>query len=290
MNPRAVHETDDRFYRLHPELTDSTGHRTPLTMSPADRALRREWTAINRQVSADPRFAACPAGGVVAGCPLAAPVAPPPPPAAVVAPPPAAVVPPPSCKVEVGASLLGSLPFGGSYYHLFVLYTDASGTVTYYRGGPSGGGFSAPSQASGGSSEHGSGESSGSGSNPSGGPSESSGPSSSSSDSSGSPEDGGGSFGYIYVEHGEYLPGTIDYEPSPPRVTIEEGASTCGAGARLETAFAAVGSSRTPYRPLGPNSNSTVYTALRSAGFTPQVPSGVWAPGKDDPISGAGGP
>lgn len=271
--------------RATSELVDAnTGRRHPLTMARADRELRREWMGIYRQVAADPCFAATPVRGAVTGCPQEAPVSP-----AAPAPAPQS----PSCKVEVGANHIGHVPGMGDYYHLFVLYTDETGTTYYYRGGPSGSGLSGPSQASSGSSEQGSRGSSGSGSNPSAGSSESSGSSGSSSPSGGSspgstPESSaqeGGAFGYIHVMHGQYLPSTIDWDPGARRVTIAEGNNVCGSGARLQTALNAVGNSRTPYRPLGPNSNTTVYTVLRNAGFTPQVPAGVWAPGKDDTIT-----
>jgi hypothetical protein len=152
VNPAAVREADNRFYSLHPELVDSdTGVRRPLTMDPGDSALRRQWMAIYRQVSADPAFAPVPAVCPVVPCPLAG--APAALPAPTPAPVPAAAQPAPACKVEVGANRLGWAPFCGDYYHLFVLYTDEQGKTYYYRGGPSAGGFSAPSQASGGSSE-----------------------------------------------------------------------------------------------------------------------------------------
>jgi hypothetical protein len=58
----------------------------------------------------------------------------------------------------------------------------------------------------------------------------------------------------------------------------------------LEAALNSVANSHTSYRPLGPNSNTTAFATLRNAGFSPQVPAGVWAPGKDDTINMGGGP
>lgn len=178
-----------------------------------------------------------------------------------------------SCKIEIRANKLSSL----GYYHLFVVFTDESGKEFYYRGGPSAGGPGGSSglsgELSGGSSHNSSGSSSsGHGSNPS-----------SASDSSGAGD--GGPFGFIVTESGRYLPGTIDYEPGAKSVLIAEGPEVCPLRPRLDEQMRLIEASHTRYNPLGPNSNSTAYTAVRNVGLTPRVPGGVWAPGKDVVIS-----
>ncbi|MFN0101686.1 MAG: hypothetical protein ACKV2U_06295 [Bryobacteraceae bacterium] len=111
-----------------------------------------------------------------------------------------------------------------------------------------------------------------SGSNPSG-----------SSESSGS--GGGGPFGYIVTEYGEYKPGTIDWDPGAKTVTVQSGSGTCGKYDDLKKAFDGVTASKTRYNPLSPNSNSTVFSAVKKVGITPKRPDEVWAPGYDTPIS-----
>jgi hypothetical protein len=266
MNPRAVRQADEIFHRRHPEL----GGRQ-LTMARGDRALRREWMQIYRACEAAHHagFEPCDVSGAVAPCPP--PPEPPASPAAPVpAPPPVPPPPPPSCTVEVRASELSPL----GYYHLFIVFTDAGGTQHYLRGGPSaGGGGSSESsgELSGGSSRGSSRGSSGSGSN-----------TAESSDSS--RDTGGGPFGNIVTEYGEYTPDTIDWDPAARAITVSSGPETCALYAQLQAQVDAIESSNTRYNPLGPNSNSTVFTALRNVGITPQAPEGVWAPGADDVI------
>ena len=275
MNLRAVQQTDDLFYQRHPELVDKTGQRQPLTMDRKDSALRNEWMAMYRGADAADKagFSACDVGGNVQPCQAAAAAAPPAAPVAPLAPPPAALAPPPppppECKVEVRANKLSVL----GYYHMFIVFTDSSGNEFYLRGGPSagGGGLSASSgEISGGSSRGSSDSSSGSGSNPS-----------ASSDSS---RGGEGPFGNIVTKSGEYLPGTIDYDTSAPSITVMSGVDACAKHAELQAQIAAITASKTRYNPLGPNSNSVVFTSLKNVGITPQVPDDLWAPGKDTAI------
>jgi hypothetical protein len=262
MNTRAVQQTDDLFYQRHPELVDpGTGERRPLTMDASDRDLRREWMQMYRGADAADKagFRACDVGGTVQPCPAAAAA-----PAA-----PAAAAPPPECKVEVRANKLSSL----GYYHMFIVFTDENGKEYFLRGGPSGsGGGSAASsgELSGGSSRAGSDSTSGSGSNPS-----------AASDSS---RGGIGPYGDIVTKYGEYLPGTIDYDTGAPAVTVMNGVDACAKYAELTAQMDAITASHTRYNPLGPNSNSVVFTSLKNVGITPKTPDDVWAPGKDAEI------
>jgi hypothetical protein len=179
------------------------------------------------------------------------------------APPQPAGPPPPSCKVEVRANKLSDL----GYYHMFIVFTDATGKEYYLRGGPSAGGPGSSglsSQLGGGSSQEPSGSNA-----------------SNSSDGGGA----GGSWGYIVTEYGEYKPGTIDWDPGAKSTTVDSGPATCGKLSALQNAFDGITASKTPYNPLGPNSNSSVFSALRRVGISPAAPAGVWAPGANIPIS-----
>lgn len=266
MNPSAIKQADHLFYARHPELA-----RRPLSMNPSDRNLRREWTEIYRNADAADKkgFRACDIGGVVQPCPQAAAVAPV---AAPVAPAsPVIVTPPPSCTIEVHANQLSPL----GYYHMFIVFTNAAGEKYYLRGGPSsgGGGTSRSSgEMSGGSSNASSNSSSGSGSN-----------SSASSDSSA--DTGTGPFGNIVTEYGKYEPGTIDWDPTAKAITVKNDSDACDLYATLMAQMDSITASHTRYNPLGPNSNSTVFTALKNVGITPATPADVWAPGKDIPIT-----
>jgi hypothetical protein len=80
VNRSTVKQTDDIFYKRHPELVDpASGRRRPLTMGSADRALRQEWMAIHHSVEQEDKqgFAACDVGGTVQACPAAAAPGPP---------------------------------------------------------------------------------------------------------------------------------------------------------------------------------------------------------------------
>jgi hypothetical protein len=153
---------------------------------------------------------------------------------------------------------------------MFIVFTDANGKEYYLRGGPSGKG---PASSSGLSSELSGGSSQGS-----------SGSNSSASSDSSSGGVAGGPWGYIASEYGEYKPGTIDWDPGAKATTVDSGPATCGKYEALKRAFDAIAASKTRYNPLGPNSNSCVFTALQKVGITPQAPGGVWAPGADVPI------
>jgi len=165
-----------------------------------------------------------------------------------------------SCKLEVLANHLG-----GSWYHLFMVFTDATGKKFYLRGGPSAEG---PGESSGISSELGgesshtsSMRSSGSGSHPSA--------------SSGSP------YGNIDTEYGEYKPGTIDWNPDAKSVEVASCSEVCPKYQQLIKQMDAIKDAKIRYSPLGPNSNSVVFTALKNIGITLKFPEGVWSPGSD---------
>lgn len=174
----------------------------------------------------------------------------------------------PQCKLEVRASKLGQIG-RVDWHHLFLVFTDATGTEYYYRGGPgdSPGASGQLGQVSGGASGSGSESasrrltsgSSGSGINP--------------SRSSGAP------FGTIITESGPYTAGTIDWDPEAVKITVSEGVDTCRLQNELEREMTDIAATNTRYRPLGPNSNSAVTTVLRNLGITPKLPPGVLAPG-----------
>ncbi len=170
----------------------------------------------------------------------------------------------PCCKIEIRATELNSVL---GYCHLFIVFTDENGTQYYLRGGPSNGGNSSDSSGlSGGSSHASSRESSNSGSNPS----------NSSSNSS---------WGHITTEYGQYLPGTIDYDPQAKTVQVDSCTRSCPKYQILIEEMNKIENAHIVYNPLGPNSNSVVFTALRNIGIIPSLPDNVWAPGYDMPIS-----
>jgi len=100
----------------------------------------------------------------------------------------------------------------------------------------------------------------------------------------GGPSGKSGGYGDIVTQYDKYKPGTIDWDPAAKSITVMNDPAACAKDAPLIQQMDAITASHTPYDPLGPNSNSTVFTALRNVGVTPAVPDGVWAPGKDVPI------
>jgi hypothetical protein len=257
MNPAAVKKADAKFHAAHPEL----GGRQ-LTMAPGDRGLRAEWMQMYKAEDAAEKagFGPCPVGNPVLPC---GPVAVAPAPTPTPAPPPK-----PVCSIEVRANQLNSTL---DYYHLFIVFTNGAGEQFYLRGGPSAGGGRVASEMSGGSSNASSACSSGSGSNPS-----------ASSDSS--DDTAGGPFGAIATQYGKYEPGTIDWDPAAKSVTIKKDEDACALDSALIAQMDAIAASGTRYNPLGPNSNTTVFQALKNLGLAPVTPAGVWAPGKDQEI------
>jgi hypothetical protein len=177
------------------------------------------------------------------------------------------------CKIEVAGNKIGHAPIMGDYYHLHIIFTDANGKQWGMRGGPSAspGASGSSADLSGGSSRAGSRASSGTGSN--------------SADSS---TGGSGPFGYIKTDVAPYDAEFIDYPQDGetlPKITVAEGDDICEKFDELKTQMSAIDASQTRYSPLGPNSNSTVFTALSNVGVQPKAPSGVWAPGATDTIN-----
>lgn len=251
LDPKAVKVANEALWKEYPELKRRQ-------LKPSDpEEYRNFWKKAYREATGQdtatptaPKPSDTPPGIPVVACPS----------------------PPPSCKVEIRANRLGSLPLKGDYYHLFIVFTDGKGEESYLRGGPSkrGPGSSGTSSEMSGGSSHGSGhDTSGSGSNPS-----------ASSDSGDS-----GPFGTIVTQYGPYQPGTIDWDPNAKTIEVANGPDACAKYEQLKAQMDAISASKTRYSPLGPNSNSTVFSALRNVGISPQLPNGVWAPGAEMPIN-----
>lgn len=182
-----------------------------------------------------------------------------------------------SCTLEVKATQIGDL-FGFKYYHLYLVFTDQDGEQYYFRGGPGkkAGSSRSTGELSGGSSRSatvGSSEASTSGHSGSG------------SNPSSASDGGGGPYGTIQTEYGKYEPGTTDYDLEAKSTEVASGPDACKFKQQLETQMKLIQDSNMRYSPLGPNSNSTVFTALRDIGIKPKVPDGVWAPGANTPIA-----
>ena len=176
------------------------------------------------------------------------------------------------CRVDVRFKALQ----GGPHHHAYILTTEADGTQTYFRGGPSGGGPS--SGGSGVTTSAGGGGSSGaSGSGSS--RSSDSGNSSSPGSGEGGAERNNGPWGPIVTDSGPYVPGTIDYQTgTPPSVTVHDDDKACDElNKKLGSAMQAIEDKAVPYNPFTQNSNSTVREALERSGLRQPVPP-VWAP------------
>lgn len=141
-----------------------------------------------------------------------------------------------ACKVDVRAThiggILGSLPI----WHLFIVYTDSTGTEFYYRGGPGGSctGVNA------------------------------------------------GTYGTIQGSHGRYVPGTVDWDPGAPSVTVLSGPTACGKGSCFASELSRIDGTCTPYAPTGPNSNTVASTLLSNCSVPRSKPVFI-APGWGDP-------
>jgi RHS repeat-associated protein len=152
---------------------------------------------------------------------------------------------------------------GGLGYHSYLVVTDTNGHQTYFRAGPQPGslpGSSASSQASGGSSSQSSGSGS-SGSNSS---------NSSNGSSPGSSPGGGGPYGNLTAETGDYVPGTIDYETNPTAsvTLISNDLPAAGYNDQLSTYAAALNGANVSYNPFSTNSNAAAAGAAKSLGAT----------------------
>jgi len=170
--------------------------------------------------------------------------------------------------IEVRTNVIGNAPIVGEYSHAFIVYTNSEGEEFYLRGGPDGGGGSSSrpiSDVTGGSTANPGGSS--------GSSNGSSNPSRSGDLSSGRP------FGNIDTEYGPYVPGTIDWNPNADSVVVARGEDLSGVYEQLKDQMDKIEDADIRYSPLGPNSNSTVATALDNVGIEPQLPAGVNAPG-----------
>lgn len=137
-----------------------------------------------------------------------------------------------SCKIDVRATHIGGILRGAPIWHLFIVYTDSTGTEFYYRGGPGGT----------------------------------------------CPGVDGGSYGIIITNDGPYVPGTVDWGPAAPSVTVMSGASACGKDSCFTSELRRIDGTCTPYSPTGPNSNTVASTLLSNCGVPRRKP--VWiAPG-----------
>lgn len=168
-------------------------------------------------------------------------------------------------KIEVRANFLGDLLIADPHHHLYIVYTDNTGTEYYLRGGPSDsygpGMYRSSGELSGGSSQ-------GSGSSNS----------SRSSDSS-----FGRPYGNIQTEYGLYADGTPDWVDGlkVPTVVVAKGADLSQVYEALKIEIDLIEAAGIRYNPITQNSNSVVTTALKNVGIEPQLPLDVWAPASE---------
>jgi RHS repeat-associated protein len=145
------------------------------------------------------------------------------------------------CRVDV--RFKGLVP---GIHHSYIVTTDPSGTQRYYRGGPESGASPNSGTLAGRKSEDGR----------------------------------TAGWGRIVTESGEYVPGTIDWDPgSPPTMNLLDDSSSCESyDAGFEREIRAIQSANIPYHPLSRNSNATGTEILIRNGFAPGPPP-VRAPG-----------
>jgi hypothetical protein len=92
-----------------------------------------------------------------------------------------------------------------------------------------------------------------------------------------------GGYGTIQSASGPYVPGTVDWDPGAPSVTILSGSSTCGKDTCFSSELSRIDSLCVPYNPTGPNSNTVARTLLSRCGI-PQSKPVLIAPGWGDPV------
>ena len=80
----------------------------------------------------------------------------------------------------------------------------------------------------------------------------------------------------IKTDSGRYLPGTIDWSPGAPSVTVATGSATSGKAACFSSELTRIHGSCTPYNPLGPNSNTVVKTLLVNCSLPTRSPVSSW--------------
>ena len=89
-------------------------------------------------------------------------------------------------------------------------------------------------------------------------------------------------YGTIKTTSGPYVPGTVDWDPSAPTVTLLSGPVAVGKDASLAAEMRRIDGRAVDYQPLGPNSNTVASTMLHKTGITAKKP--VWlAPGWEQP-------
>jgi hypothetical protein len=142
----------------------------------------------------------------------------------------------------------------GNPRHLVIVVDDGKGSKTYYRGGPESG--------NGGSSD-------------------------ATRGSTGSGRSSGGSgFGRVVAESGPYTPDSIDFDPNAEVIYQANlnPADVSRVKNSLNNQMNAVNEANINYFPTGPNSNSTVGTAMRNLGVNLQIPNGMWVPGVEQQL------
>jgi RHS repeat-associated protein len=160
--------------------------------------------------------------------------------------------------------------------HTYIVVTDTNGHQTYYRAGPTNGasaGWITP--ASSGSSTQGAGSNSSNSSNsttPGAGP--------------GGAGANTGPFGALTAEHGDYMPGTIDYETHPAAsvTLLSNNQPASGYTDQLNQYQNNINQSNIPYNPLSTNSNAYAEGAAKFLGLTPPASPPVLAQGHGTPL------
>lgn len=187
------------------------------------------------------------------------------------------------CKLDLHFTRLGP-----GYYHSYIVVTDTNGTQTYYRAGPSNGG---PGNGSVRGTAGAVGSASGTtgmvvgGSTPSPGGAVAGGISSGATGvvagGASAKTSSGGNWGPISAQSGPYNNTSIDWDPKSIVITVVNDGKKCDCDKMLQNYINAVNAAAVHYDPLGPNSNSFAFEALKYIGLNaPQ--NGPMAPGSDN--------
>lgn len=91
-----------------------------------------------------------------------------------------------------------------------------------------------------------------------------------------------GSYGTIITNNGPYVPGTVDWDPSAPSVTVMSGPAACGKDTCFASELRRIDGTCTPYAPTGPNSNTVASTLLSNCSVPRNKPVMI-APGWGHP-------
>ena len=160
--------------------------------------------------------------------------------------------------------------------HTYVVVTDTNGHQTYYRAGPTNGASSGwITPASSGSSTQGAGSNS---SNSSNSTTPGAGPGGAGADT--------GPFGALTAQHGDYVPGTVDYETNPAATVtlLSNDQPAASYTDQLNQYENTINGANIPYNPLSTNSNAYAQGAVQFLGLTPPATPPVLAPGHDTPL------